>query len=406
MKLGIIADDFTGASDIGLTLAEAGMAVAQFIGVPAIKADPSLDAGVIALKSRTAPVEEAVTESIAACDWLSAQGAEQIVLKVCSTFDSTAEGNIGPVLDALAKRLNAGSVIVCPAFPENGRSVYQGHLFVADKLLNESGMQDHPLTPMKDADLRRVLGAQSSREVGHIPTLTVLQGAGAIKAALTNDAHMITDAITDADLIAVGQAAKDLPLLCGGSGIAMGLPANFGLAAAAPTWQAITGSGAVLSGSCSIATRNQVDSFMADAPSFQISADRAVAGEYNVDEIAEWVLAQEQPPLVHSSADPVVVQEAQDAHGTGVAAAAIEKLFAQLAPAIVAGGVRRLVVAGGETSGAVVTGLGANTLTIGPRVAAGVPLVRFGDIALALKSGNFGDPNFFAEALTMMERSA
>ena len=405
MKLGIIADDFTGASDIGLTLAEAGMSVAQFIGVPDGPADPSLDAGVVALKSRTATVQEAIDASLAACDWLQAQGSEQIILKVCSTFDSTAKGNIGPVLDALAARLDAGPVIVCPAFPENGRSVYQGHLFVADRLLNESGMQDHPLTPMTDADLRRVLASQSDREIGHIPALSVLQGADAIRTALTTPAHMITDAITNADLLEIGRAAKDLPLLCGGSGIALGLPANFGVTAATPKWEAITGPGAVFSGSCSIATRQQVENFAAHAPVLQIEAGRAVAGEYDINEIAKWVLAQEMPPLVYSSADPAVVRAAQDTHGPGIAAGAIEHLFAQLAPAIFAQGVRRLVVAGGETSGAVVTGLGADALTIGPRAAAGVPLVRFGDTALALKSGNFGGPDFFAEALRMMETS-
>lgn len=404
MKLGIIADDFTGASDIGLTLAEAGMSVAQFIGVPDVPADPGIDAGVVALKSRTAPVADAIRASLAACDWLRAQGAEQIILKVCSTFDSTAKGNIGPVLDALADRLNAGPVIVCPAFPENGRSVYQGHLFVGDRLLNESGMQDHPLTPMKDADLRRVLAAQSARKVGHIPAMTVAKGAKAIAAALNTDAHLITDAITDADLIEIGRAAKDLPLLCGGSGIALGLPVNFGLKAAAPKWEAVTGPGAVFSGSCSIATRKQVEVYAAHAPTLQIEADRAVAGEYDIAELANWVLAQTMPPLVYSSADPAVVKAAQDRHGPKVAEV-IENLFAELAPAIVAAGVRRLVVAGGETSGAVVTGLGAAALTIGPRAAAGVPLVRAGEIALALKSGNFGGPDFFAEALMMMEMS-
>ncbi len=406
MKLGIIADDFTGASDIGLTLAEAGMTVAQFIGVPNAPADPDLNAGVVALKSRTAPVDDAIKTSLAACDWLCAQGAEQIILKVCSTFDSTEDGNIGPVLDALAQRLNAGPVIVCPAFPENGRSVYQGHLFVADRLLNESGMQDHPLTPMKDADLRRVLGAQSTRDIGHIPALTVLQGPEAMKAAFDKDAHMITDAITDADLLAIGLASKGAPLLCGGSGIALGLPANFGIAAAHPTWVPVTGPGAVFSGSCSIATRGQVETYAGHAPTFQIDADRAVAGGYDIAQIADWVMAQEIAPLVYSSADPAVVKAAQDAHGPGVAAAAIERLFAQLAPAIAAKGVRRLVVAGGETSGAVVTGLGADRLTIGPRAAAGVPLVRSGDMALALKSGNFGGPDFFAAALKLMETSA
>jgi uncharacterized protein YgbK (DUF1537 family) len=406
MKIGVIADDFTGASDIALTLAEAGMRVAQFIGVPDTGADPALEAGVIALKSRTAPVQQAVSQSLAACDWLLAQGAEQIILKVCSTFDSTSEGNIGPVLDALASKLHAGCVIVCPAFPENGRSVYQGHLFVADHLLSESGMEDHPLTPMKDADLRRVLAAQSGRAVGHIPALTVREGADAIANAMDPDMHMITDAITDVDLIQIGTAAKGAKLLCGGSGIALGLPANFGGSPSTPTWVPIKGRGAVFSGSCSRATREQVAVFREEAASFQIDADRAVSGEYDVDEIARWVLAQQHPPLVYSSADPARVRHAQDTYGADITAQAIEDVFARLAKTLVDAGLRRLVVAGGETSGAVVESLGAQTLTIGPRAAAGVPLVLGGSTALALKSGNFGGPNFFSETLALMERKA
>ena len=406
MKIGVIADDFTGASDIGLTLAEAGMSVAQFIGVPTEAPDQDLSAGVVALKSRTAPVAEAVTESLAACDWLLAQGARQIILKVCSTFDSTPEGNIGPVLDALAARLSAGPVLVCPAFPENGRSVYQGHLFVADRLLNESGMQDHPLTPMTDPDLRRVLGAQSTREIGHIPSLIVGQGRSAIAAAATGERHLITDAITDADLIEIGAAARDLPLLCGGSGIALGLPANHGMAPRTPSWHGIQGPGVVLSGSCSRATRAQVAEFAGHAPSLQIEAETAMGKGYDPVELAEWALAQDRPGLIYSSADPDVVAAAQSRFGAGQAAAAIEALFEQLACELAQRGVRRIVVAGGETSGSVVRGIGVRQLKIGPRAAAGVPLVSSGSLALALKSGNFGGPGFFRETLTAMEKDA
>ena len=221
MKLGVIADDFTGASDIALTIAEAGLSVAQFIGVPGAPAPDDLGAGVVALKSRTSPVAEAIQSSLAACEWLLAQWAEQIIFKVCSTFDSTPKGNIGPVLQALAERLGAQSVIVCPAFPENGRSVYQGHLFVNDVLLSESGMQDHPLTPMMDPDLRRVLAAQTDWQVSHISSKVVMQGAGAIRAALPALPRMVVvDAITEADLLQIGAAAKGAQLLCGGSGIA------------------------------------------------------------------------------------------------------------------------------------------------------------------------------------------
>ena len=403
MKIGVIADDFTGASDIALTLAEAGMGVAQFIGVPDSAASSSPEAGVVALKSRTAPVAEAVAQSLAACDWLLGQGARQIVLKVCSTFDSTAEGNIGPVLDALAERLEAGSVLVCPAFPENGRSVYQGHLFVADTLLNQSGMEDHPLTPMRDADLRRVLAVQSRRAVAHIPASVVQMGADAIQNALGAPAHVIIDAISDADLIRIGQAAKGHRLLCGGSGIALGLPANFGCQPRAPHWEPVQGPGAVFSGSCSRATRGQVAAYAQIAPSKQIDADQAVSGKVDIDAMVAWVMAQDTPPLIYSSADPDVVRQAQAEFGADVAASAIENVFATLAAALKAAGLRRLVVAGGETSGAVVSGLGAQVLSVGPRAAAGVPLVRLDGTALALKSGNFGGEDFFAEALAMME---
>lgn len=403
MKIGVIADDFTGASDIALTLAEAGMSVAQFIGVPDGPGDAGLDAGVVALKSRTAPLSDAMAQSMAACEWLLAQGASQIILKVCSTFDSTEQGNIGPVLDALATRLQAGPVIVCPAFPENGRSVYQGHLFVADRLLSESGMEDHPLTPMTDADLRRVLAAQSDRSVSHVPALIVLEGAGAIRSHLAKDSHVIVDAITDRDLMQIGEAAKGLPLLCGGSGIALGLPKNFGHAPAQPMWSAVSGPGAVISGSCSRATRAQVAAYLEVAPARQIAAEQAIEGACELEELADWVMEQETPPLIYSSADPAIVRAAQARFGASVAAVAIERLFATLADRLVARGLRRLVVAGGETSGAVVESLGATELQIGPRAAAGVPLVRGKGIALALKSGNFGGPAFFQETLDLME---
>lgn len=406
MKIGVIADDFTGASDIALTLAEAGMNVAQFNGPPVGSSAPDLGAGVISLKSRTAPVEQAIEESLAACDWLMRQGVEQIILKVCSTFDSKPTGNIGPVLDALADRLRASTVAVCPAFPENGRSVYQGHLFVADHLLNESGMENHPLTPMRDADLRRVLARQSQRAVGHVPIGAVQQGHDATEAAMEPDTHMIVDAIRDADLITLGKASAKLPLLCGGSGIALGLPANFGCTPNAPKWTPISGPGVVFSGSCSVATRGQVAAYRALAPSLQIEARQAMCGDYDVAEIATWVLAQDAPPLIYSSADPDVVTTAQAEFGRAESAHAIETFFADLTAELVKRGLKRLVVAGGETSGAVVTALGAHALNIGPRAAPGVPLLEVEGIALALKSGNFGGPNFFADTLALMERAA
>lgn len=403
MKIGVIADDFTGASDIALTLAEGGMPVALFTGIPDRPADPELGAGVVALKSRTAPVGDAVAQSLAACEWLLSQGAEQIVLKVCSTFDSTPEGNIGPVLDALAERLGAEASVVCPAFPENGRSVYQGHLFVGDRLLNESGMENHPLTPMTDADLRRVLAAQSKRRVAHIPAQIVGCGDVAVVSALTQGAHVIVDAITDADLRTIGRASREIKLLCGGSGIALGLPENFGYEPKRPSWVAVTGPAAVISGSCSTATRGQVAAYRKFAPSMKIDAKAVVRGDVSPSDLADWAMAQSSPPLIYSSADPDEVRAAQETYGRENVAEAIETVFSYLAAELAKRGLRRLVVAGGETSGAVVSGLRADELVIGPRAAAGVPLVRHGEMALALKSGNFGGEAFFSEALQLME---
>ena len=406
MKLGVIADDFTGASDIALTLAEAGMQVAQYVGIPANLPASGLDAGVISLKSRTAPSKDAVAQSLDAAEWLLAQGAGQIVFKVCSTFDSTSQGNIGPVLDALADRLGAGGVMVCPAFPENGRSVYQGHLFVGDTLLSESGMQHHPLTPMTDPDLRRVLASQSDQPVAHITHAIVTKGAAAIEAAMPDRGCVIVDAIADKDLIEIGRAAAGAPLLCGGSGIALGLPGNFAIKPAAPRWSSVSGPAVVLSGSCSLATRQQVTTFRQKAPSREIEASAVVAGKTTAKELCQWVLEQDQPAMVYSSADPSAVKAAQEELGKDRVASAVEGLFRDLAGFLADAGIRRIVVAGGETSGAVVLGLDAKELTVGPRIAAGVPVLRLDHatpMALVLKSGNFGGPDFFTEALTRME---
>ncbi|MEP0233109.1 3-oxo-tetronate kinase [Roseibium sp.] len=403
MKIGVVADDFTGASDIALTLAEGGMPTVQYVGVPKQAAGPDVQAGVVALKSRTVPVNEAISQSLEACDWLLEQGAEQIIFKVCSTFDSTDAGNIGQVTEALAERLGEDRVVVCPAFPENGRSIYQGHLFVKDQLLSESGMQNHPLTPMTDPDLRRVLARQTQWPVGHIPLSTVMSGVESVAEAITGDQRsmLIADAVRDEDLVILGRALKGRRLMTAGSGLALGLPANFGIEPSDTPWVGSSGAGVVLSGSCSIATREQVANYRLFAPAQELDADEVVAGNYSLQALVEWVLKQEAPPLLFSSADPDVVRAAQAKHGRQAVASAIEDLFANLAAALSQSGVRRIVVAGGETSGAVVSGLGVSGLEIGPRIAAGVPALKVvgQPISLALKSGNFGGPDFFKEAL-------
>lgn len=405
MKIGVIADDFTGASDIALTLALGGMTTVQYVGVPSGNAG-DIDAGVVALKSRTIPAKYAIKQSLAACDWLLTQGATQIIFKVCSTFDSTADGNIGPVAAALAERLGETSVIVCPAFPENGRSVYQGHLFVSDSLLNESGMQDHPLTPMTDADLRRVMAAQTDWPIAHIDFRTVDRGADAIIAAMpTSPAMVVIDAVRDADLIQIGAAAHHRKLLVGGSAIAIGLPANFDKTPAVPKWSGVTGKAAILSGSCSRATRAQVHAYA--GPSREVTAKQVMDRTVDAESLADWVMATEGAPLVYSSADPDEVRAAQVTYGRDVVAHRIETLFTELTACLVQRGIKRLIVAGGETSGAAVAGLNATALRIGPKLAAGVPAMRVEgrDIAVALKSGNFGGPDFFAESINLMAQT-
>lgn len=407
MKLGIIADDFTGASDIALTLAEGGMRCVQYVGIPDTPAAGNVDAGIVSLKSRTIAAASAVQQSLAACEWLLAQGCSQIVFKVCSTFDSTAEGNIGPVAAALATRLGEDQVMVCPAFPESGRSIYQGNLFVANEPLAESSMKDHPLTPMRDSDLRRVLQAQTDWAVGHIAADTVFEGADAIKNALpTSPEMLIVDAIRDADLRAIAEAGRMRKLLVGGSGIAIGLPANFDAAPAMPVWEPIIGAGAVLSGSCSRVTRGQVAAYQKTAPSYEITPDAAMAGEIDIEELADWVMGQGTPPLVYSSANPESVLTAQSRYGRDKLALVIESLFTDLTASLSQRGISRLVIAGGETSGAVVAGLDALAFSVGPRIAAGVPMLRpMGrTMGVVLKSGNFGGENFFEQALTRLSK--
>ncbi|WP_299611069.1 3-oxo-tetronate kinase [uncultured Tateyamaria sp.] len=404
MKLGCIGDDFTGSSDLANTLAKEGMRVTQYTGIPDGDADPSVEAGVVALKSRSIDPGDAVAKSLEALDWLRAQGCTQFFFKYCSTFDSTPEGNIGPVADALAEALDAHQVIVCPAFPGTGRSVYQGHLFVNDVLLSESGMQNHPLTPMTDPDLRRWLALQTRYAVGHVGSGAVFAGAAAIRQALATEQeagkrHIVVDAIRDEDLRAIGAAAKELPLITGGSGVALGLPVNFGCVAGDVPWTGQSGKAVALSGSCSIATRAQVAYHAARHPAREVAAADVIEGRLTAAEATAWALSQDGVPLVYSSADPDVVREVQAQFGREQSAGALEGFFADVARAVRAGGATRIITAGGETSGAVVEGLGLDTLEIGPEIDPGVPALRAGpDLVVALKSGNFGAEDFFEKA--------
>ena len=418
--LGVIGDDFTGSSDIGLMLADGGLRTVQYVGVPDAPADPGVQAGVVALRSRSIPAAEAVAQSLGALAWLRAQGCRQILFKICSTFDSTPEGNIGPVAEALVEALGTSDpVVVCPAFPATGRTVYRGHLFVGDRLLSESGLENHPLNPMTDPDLARWLARQTRGPVGRVPWEAVDAGPEAVRAALLAERDagrqlVVCDAVADRDLVTLGRAMEGFALAVCGSGLALGLPEALGAAhEAGAAWEGVAGPAVALAGSCSAATRAQVAAHRdAGHPVRRIEPDDAVAGRADAEALAAWALGEagEGVPLLTTSDDPEAVAAAQARHGRDRAARAIEALFGRLAEALVAGGARRLVVAGGETSGAAVEALGLHALAIGPRIDPGVPALRAeaggAALGLALKSGNFGGPDFLARAARVLGEPA
>lgn len=420
LLLGCIADDLTGATDLCNTLVKGGMRTVQIIGVPSADFDvPDADAVVVALKSRTIPAAEAVAMSLGALEWLRARGARQYFFKYCSTFDSTDAGNIGPVADALRDALSTDFTIACPAFPENRRTIYLGHLFVGDQLLSDSSMRHHPLTPMTDSSLVRVLARQAQGKVGLVPFSVVREGAEAIDrafAALAREGHAyaIVDALEDAHLIDIGAACSGLTLVTGGSGVAMGLPDNFRRAgflkgaAAADALPAFGGASAVLAGSCSQATLGQVAAMKAAWPALALDPiELAERADAIVAEAIKWAAGHLEagPVLVYASQPPDQVKKAQEKLGRERAGAVVEQALARIAVGLADAGVRRLVVAGGETAGAIVQALGVKALRIGPQIDPGVPWtagIGGREMALALKSGNFGGPDFFAKALGMM----
>ncbi|WP_170294645.1 3-oxo-tetronate kinase [Roseospira navarrensis] len=425
--LGCIADDFTGATDLASMLVREGMRSIQVIGVPepgAAAPDLSdIDAVVVALKSRTIPVADAIDQSRRALAWLRQAGCERVFFKYCSTFDSTPEGNIGPVTEALQQDVSAGLSIACPAFPENNRTIVFGHLFVGHRLLNDSGMEHHPLTPMTDADLVRWLGRQTTRPVGLVPWDTVAQGPDAIRAALdalaeSGHGHAVVDALDNAHLRAIGAAVASDALVTGGSGVAIGLPDAWraaGLLGKRPDAAAlprVEGPAVVLSGSCSRATLGQVAWMKARRPALALDPLALFDDPDGVVGHAVAFLTEhmaEGPVLVHATAAPESVRTVQDRLGRDEAGALVERAFAAIARQVVEAGARRLVVAGGETSGAVVSGLGVSALRIGPMICPGVPWTvaeRAGDgppLALALKSGNFGAEDFFLGAFDTLD---
>jgi uncharacterized protein YgbK (DUF1537 family) len=422
LKLGCIADDFTGATDLANNLVRSGMRVVQTIGVPTAPLAADVDAVVVALKSRTIPAAEAIAQSLEALKWLQAQGhngqSPQIYFKYCSTFDSTPEGNIGPVTEALMDALGCDFTIATPAFPDNGRTVFKGYLFAGNVLLNESGMQNHPLTPMTDPNLVRVMQAQTKRKVGLIDYKTVALGEAAIRERISvlraeGVGVAVVDATSNEDLLLLGPALKDMQLVTAGSGVAIGLPANFGLKPSlqASRLPAASGLQAVVSGSCSLATNAQVAHFKSTGrPAKAIDPASLMHGQSDavVQQVLAWAapLLKGGPVLVYSTAEPDAVKAVQAQLGVAEAGALVEHALAAVARGLVDLGVQQLVVAGGETSGACVQALGIAQLQIGPQIDPGVPWCHApsdnGDVHITLKSGNFGTEDFFSKAFGVL----
>ena len=420
MRLGCIADDLTGASDLALMLAREGLRTIQTIGVPREGLDLSAaDAVVVALKSRTIPPQQAIDQSLAAATALRKAGASHLFFKYCSTFDSTDEGNIGPVTEALLAFTGSDFTLACPAFPANGRTIYKGHLFVNGVPLHESSMKDHPLTPMRDSNLVRVLQRQTELSVGLVPYEDVEPGPDALRSAFAREraaGHrvVIVDAVSDTHLRSIGMAAADFPLITGGSGVAMGLPAAYrqdAASAAAPrgaSFDAPDGRPIILAGSCSSATQGQVKAAIdAGIPALRLDPMQLASKDVTAQTALDWLAAQQTngPVLIYSTSTPDDVQAVQGKLGRMNAGEIVEKTLADIARALPALGFTRIIVAGGETSGAVVNALDVQALTIGPEIDPGVPWTRsLGgvDLALALKSGNFGAPDFFLKAWTML----
>jgi 3-dehydrotetronate 4-kinase len=413
--LGCIADDYTGATDLSSMLVRAGMRVVQCFGVPQTTDEcTDTDAVVVSLKSRAIPAEDAVQCSLNALQFLQVLGIKQFFFKYCSTFDSTPAGNIGPVADALAESLGASQVLFCPAFPENGRTVYCGHLFVNAVPLHESSMRYHPLNPMTDSNLVRVLQAQSKRRVDvwkrkDSPTVQ-------------DDCHWIADAIDEDDLKSVASRAREHRLLTGGSAIARywaeeliaASKRNIDQRDARTTnrekqaVESLSGHSIVLAGSCSEATRSQITEFEKQYPVYRLDLtlrsveDTANAALAWTDQNCQTLDRHAIPLLICSSADASAVSFARERWGESQAAIRVEQTFALIAKGLIERGIHRLIVAGGETSGSVMEALRIRAVRIKHEIAPGVPWVETTStpkLSLALKSGNFGGTRFFLDAL-------
>jgi uncharacterized protein YgbK (DUF1537 family) len=416
--IGCVADDFTGATDLGNTLARQGLRVSQLVGVPDDdRSLPPADAEIVALKTRTAPPGDAVRDSVAALAWLRRRGTSRFVFKVCSTFDSRPDGNIGPVADALSDALHVRTAVVCPAFPEAGRTVYRGQLFVGGQRLDESSMADHPLTPMRDASVVRLLQAQTDRHVGLIDYDVVRLGPASIARAFDERSaagvgYVVVDALEDRHLRDIGAAIAAHPLVVGASGIVRGLPdalrakGVLGTAGSAAPMVDVAGATAILAGSASPSTREQIDAIDGVVASIGFDPLAVAVDPARLSDVVDAVVGRlPKVPLLHPSSTPEAVARVQASLGRDEAARVVESVLAAAAVRLVAAGVRRLIVAGGETSAAVVHALGVRGLVIGPEIRPGVPWCTTMDeprLALALKSGNLGGPTFFGDALAML----
>ncbi|NTX77838.1 four-carbon acid sugar kinase family protein [Serratia proteamaculans] len=416
MLLGVIADDFTGATDIASFLVENGLPTVQLNGVPQDDLPVEAQAVVISLKSRSCPVAQAIEQSLQALAWLQRQGCRQFYFKYCSTFDSTAQGNIGPVTDALLDALGESQTVISPALPVNGRTVYQGYLFVSDQLLAESGMRHHPVTPMTDSNLLRLMEAQAQGRCGLVNAAEMDRGAGAVTEKLQQLAqqgmrYAVLDTLNEQHLLTQGAALKEMKLVTGGSGLAMGLARQWAQPGQGSPQAAGAPQGAkavVLSGSCSTMTNQQVTRYRQQAAAMAVDVARCLDDAERtayITELADWVQQQANAPLaplLYATAEPEKLQQVQQQYGMAAASQAVESLFAGVVKQLQQRGFSRFIVAGGETSGVVTQALGIRGFHIGPCISPGVPWVRAIDqsISLALKSGNFGDENFFARAQT------
>lgn len=413
MRLGIIADDFTGATDIAGFLVANGLRTIQLNGVPEAGLQVDADAVVISLKSRSCPPDEAVRQSLASLEWLRARDCPQFFFKYCSTFDSTPRGNIGPVTDALLDALGEEFTVICPVLPVNGRTIYNGYLFVNGVPLHESGMRHHPVTPMTDSNIMRVMEAQSRGKAGNVPSSVMDQGVEAVRAALASlkargMRYAVLDALNDAHLAVMGAAVAEMKLVTGGSGLADGMARAWtelrgDASTAATAGKPVKGRAVVLSGSCSQMTNAQVAAYREAAPALAVDVARCLSDSAYPAELAEWVQAHSGgalAPLLYATMPPEALKEVQARFGAAEASEAVERTFGEVARRLAEAGFEQFIVAGGETSGVVTQSLGITGFHIGPQIAPGVPWVRAvgRPLSLALKSGNFGAERFFFDA--------